>query len=322
MKIDVVKKIAKKILADSHSDFLMNYGSEIKEAISQMKEMHKIRDNLDDAFFDSLEKTLSVYDKPVSNFIDHYLGAVNDHIDANDITRIANDIQNRYGTERQMVIYAINDAYNILLRKGLVGNDIEASKSAASVPGRGWQGKLGHIDEFLKQVYDKMESADKRLKDSVFRSYYRHYNDGDYLSMPWNTLVKIGLDKENLNYLQRGKIYDKGTTDNRYEKALEDALDVTMKYLYKKYKGSTNRKTVNFEKLKDIAKTIKDYDFKDAYWVNKFADVVNDSELKELAKKLKEHNKDIHNTTKYENLPEQEDKRIRELVKEHLFNRM
>ena len=46
---------------------------------------------------------------------------------------------------------------------------------------RAWSNKLDKINNFLEYAYDSMSASDKKLKDSVFRAYYRYYNDGDII---------------------------------------------------------------------------------------------------------------------------------------------
>lgn len=46
---------------------------------------------------------------------------------------------------------------------------------------RAWSGKLKQVDALLSWMYDKdiLNKGEKAKKDSLFRKYYRFYNDGD-----------------------------------------------------------------------------------------------------------------------------------------------
>ena len=61
-------------------------------------------------------------------------------------------------------------------------NKVARYLKAESFPGRAWNGKLNNLNEYLKYLYPLMSTTDQELKDSVFRTYYRHYNDGDFKS--------------------------------------------------------------------------------------------------------------------------------------------
>ena len=113
--------------AGSHDDFLMNYGPEIKNALSQLRKMKENSELLYNSISEEeFEKVFNVYDKNVGEYISGWLyqGA-----DSRAITDLALRNQDRYGTEPQMILQAIEDLYNLFGRKS--GLDLESMKKKA-----------------------------------------------------------------------------------------------------------------------------------------------------------------------------------------------
>ena len=101
------------ISESSHSDFLMHYRDEIKLALKQLKTMSAVdEETMDDATYGKLEKALAPYDKNVQQQIERWLSQPNS-VDAEALSRFALSNQDRYGTEPQMVLEAIERYYNI-----------------------------------------------------------------------------------------------------------------------------------------------------------------------------------------------------------------
>ena len=101
--------------AGSRDDFLMNYSTEIREAISQLREMKSKLEQMDedDPKWDKIDQELRNYDTNVNQAIQSWAWRVPD---AGEIARFAIDNMNRWGTEPQMVVFAINDFYRALMR--------------------------------------------------------------------------------------------------------------------------------------------------------------------------------------------------------------
>ena len=148
----------------------------------------------------------------------------------------------------------------------------------ASTAGRAWEGKLKKIDALLAWMYDKdiLTKGEKAKKDSIFRAYYRYYNDGD---MPKSLALK-GFSK----YSEKGSI----------EKALEAYLEDFIKSLLSKYLPKVDRAEFRIDKmLSDLSTVIDVSERHDAhglleYWLKTVK--INDPELilSKLVDELKE----------------------------------
>ena len=96
----------------------MNYGEEIKAALRQLREIHKILDRvLDtdekaDEFYNEFEERMEKYDKNVGEYINGWITSPDD-VDANEIVRLGLQNQDRWGTEPRFILDAIEDVYNI-----------------------------------------------------------------------------------------------------------------------------------------------------------------------------------------------------------------
>lgn len=97
----------------SYNDFLVHYGPQIKTAVSLLKKARKkfsTGELSEDRICDALEnKVESVYDAPVAEFIDRVVTSPNSYLTYDAIADVAHQINGRYGTERRMVINAIED---------------------------------------------------------------------------------------------------------------------------------------------------------------------------------------------------------------------
>lgn len=108
----------------------------------------------------------------------------------------------------------------------------------ASNPGR-LGSKMKNIDDLFSWLYDKdiLTQTDKNKKDSLFRKYYRYYNDGDF---------------------PRGV---KGVTrwdhPTDIAKALEDQAEEFIKYVLAKYVGRYDRNDFKISKYKKQLDSLK-----------------------------------------------------------------
>lgn len=102
----------------SYEDFLDTYYSEIMSVISKFSKIESWikRYEISDSLYDEIYDKLEVYDDNVISHLENWaqLG-VTEH----EIVRLAISNQDRYGTEPKMIIDAMNDFYDVLL-KGLL----------------------------------------------------------------------------------------------------------------------------------------------------------------------------------------------------------
>ena len=115
---------------------------------------------------------------------------------------------------------------------------------------RGWSGRIKRLDGLLAWMYDKsiLSERDKARKDSVFRQYYRYYNDGDFPP----TLRSKGFAK----YSPRAAV----------ELALEELLENFIKDVLKRYAGKYDRREFRLDMaVKDITQLKEIVDEMDAY---------------------------------------------------------
>ena len=90
---------------------------------------------------------------------------------------------------------------------------------------RAWNNRLDGINNLLFWMYktDVLNKGEKAKKDSIFRQYYRYYNDGD---APRGVLRKYGIS-----------VYNKELLEKRLEQYLEDFVCVILN----KYKGKYDK---------------------------------------------------------------------------------
>ena len=97
---------------NSYNDFLTGYGKKIKNAISLLHKMKGAYLKLGDEELENLDnRVLNNYDKNLPKAIDHW---VNHTPSSHDIATFAISNVNRYGTEPQMVLQAVEDVANFL----------------------------------------------------------------------------------------------------------------------------------------------------------------------------------------------------------------
>jgi hypothetical protein len=104
----------------SYDDFFDNYAAEIVTASKQLREMSKVLEpilkNEDDPkadeFFEQFDDIMQRYDKNVAGSIEHWI-MIPSQATSDDIAKFALRNQDRFGTEPKMLLYAIEDAYNL-----------------------------------------------------------------------------------------------------------------------------------------------------------------------------------------------------------------
>lgn len=106
-----------KVNESSHTDFIMNYSDELKDAVEKMKSIQSVEIKDEEKLKELEQKAapiMAIYDKNVERFI------FNGDASVDGIVRIGFDNQNRYGTEPQFIIDAIDSLYHIYVRLGLL----------------------------------------------------------------------------------------------------------------------------------------------------------------------------------------------------------
>lgn len=131
--------------------------------------------------------------------------------------------------------------------------------------GRAWNGRLGKIDSLLAWMYDKdiLNKGEKAKKDSIFRKYYRYYNDGDFPK---------GVKDEN------GETIYKGMNPDYVENALENQLDEFIKKILSKYFNKIDRGMfkidTGIDKIETVIGVADDFDVHGlvTYWKKDVSD--------------------------------------------------
>jgi hypothetical protein len=116
LKKAIIKKLksSKKVNESSETDFAINYGEELKIALSKIKELSKIipTDFYNNENIKTLEKKMSIYDKNVTEQIFSWIDSK--YVLLDDIIKFAIANYNGFGTEPQFILYAIDDFYTIV----------------------------------------------------------------------------------------------------------------------------------------------------------------------------------------------------------------
>ena len=160
----------RRINEGSYSDFLMSYGKELREAVKQLKDIKKIIDTMDgdtyeEKFFKDIEKKLKSYDNNVIDQIDHWVNI--DYINADEIARFATENENEFGTEKQFVLFAINDFYNVAKTYDTIKKDEEIMES------------VNESKEFSKIKHKKVEFVEPFKKLKNLKHFHELSYDGD-----------------------------------------------------------------------------------------------------------------------------------------------
>jgi len=142
--------------------FLRNYDEEIQRAIKQLIKLSEI-DNID---YDKIEDKLSVYDTNVAEKIDRWIF---DTPTAEEITDFALRNQERWGTEPQMVLQAIEDYAQAC---GIYDMDEEDDEDE------------DFLSTFDKREYDSLIKKDDDINedteiDNFTSRYYDNFDDED-----------------------------------------------------------------------------------------------------------------------------------------------
>lgn len=149
----------------------------------------------------------------------------------------------------------------------------------ATKPKRAWEGKLSNIDALLSWMYDKniLNSKEKQMKDSLFNSYYRYYNDGDFPAR----LRKYDLHKY--------------SSPKQIEEALEQEVEEFITKILSKYAGTYDRSEFNYSVLiNKIKRAIDNTNLHENYFslndlirsIKAIKSLSNDDEIKSYIEEL------------------------------------
>ena len=94
----------------SYTDFLTSYGKELKNSVKMLKNIFSSTKEIPENFHDKIDKVLQNYDDNV----DRLIFGNNENATVDDIAKFAINNMNRYGTEPQMVLFAIGEVYDLL----------------------------------------------------------------------------------------------------------------------------------------------------------------------------------------------------------------
>lgn len=113
---EYLKKV-RPINESSYDDFIMNYRDEMRQAIKLLPLIGKTFNTATDEQFDRVEQEMSKYDTNVGKTIQHWATIMTHSphaIGPQEIADFAIRNQNQYGTEAQMVLFAIEDMAHAL----------------------------------------------------------------------------------------------------------------------------------------------------------------------------------------------------------------
>ena len=123
---------------------------------------------------------------------------------------------------------------------------------------RAWNHGLENTNGLLSWMYDKeiLNKGDRAKKDSIFRQYYRYYNDGD---APRGVLRKYGVS-----------MYQKTLVEQKLELYVNDYIASMLK----KYAGKYDRKDFYLSRkittLKELLHSVENSDaYVTLYWAEK-----------------------------------------------------
>lgn len=123
-----------KLNENSYNDFRDSYREEIYEASKKLvalsfADVSNVPDEHFEEFIIGLQDKIRMYDKIVIEEISNAIGSegFSSESEAEDfILELGNEIENRYGTERQMVLQAIERAFDFTLMAGYVEDPRDA----------------------------------------------------------------------------------------------------------------------------------------------------------------------------------------------------
>lgn len=143
---------------------------------------------------------------------------------------------------------------------------------------RAWEGKIEQIDNLLAWMYEQdiLNKGEKSKKDTIFRQYYRYYNDGDFPRALAN------------------KGYSKYDSQEKIELALEEYLETFIKSILSKYLPKINREQFRYDnflnELNQLISIVEHYDIHGfvTYWSKETT--IDDEEYQKHLTRLRDLN--------------------------------
>jgi hypothetical protein len=218
----------RRVTEGSHSDFLMSYGKEIREAVKQLREAKKIIDNMDgdtyeQKFFKEIETELKNYDENVIDQIDHWISI--DYIDADEIVRFAFDNENRFGTEKQFVLFAINDFYDVAKRYDKTKRCFDCDKELTDKDIQEGENTCVNCREEVVESLNEAKKTTKSKKDNFVEPFrklknLKHFHE---LSYDGDTTKKSNVNDDS---------WVKGTKEDLVRPMFKNLPDTTIRPSY------------------------------------------------------------------------------------------
>lgn len=153
----------------SYEDFLTHYNEEIEKSINLLIKLKKYQEDGLGLDYNAVEDKLSVYDENVQNKIDEW---INNTPSPDEITQFALRNQDRWGTEPQMILYAIEDfaaVYGIYFQDDEDDEDdfYEGSFQFDKGEEDAQNESIETIDNFTAQYYDNYDDEEEETDYEV-----------------------------------------------------------------------------------------------------------------------------------------------------------
>ena len=248
----ILSNSKKKTLKEgSYDDFLDNHTQELNQAVRQISDLNKKYDVLtngkNDDVFDKIEKALKNYDKNVFQQINHWISY--GRVSTREILNFAFENENRFGTEMQNVLYAIDDFYNTVFTRSKLQ---EAKKRELSPKQKAF--RQFFFDLMDEHEVDSPSQLDEKGKIEFFNKVKKgwkkhkkeHFNES-YLDAVNDC---IAFNKE-VNKLMES--YLKETSEDIFIKGmqvrLKPSLEKELTSIYNSSKGMSGASKDYFKKI-------------------------------------------------------------------------
>jgi len=159
------------------SDFMLNYSDELKATVGKIKKMRGIIDVMSEDIFEEtinkITKKMSRYDSNVDEQIDHWINSPSGDVDVDDIVNFALDNYNKFGTEPQFIIFAIDEVYDI------INKDLNESRRSES--------QLNFLDDLKSNFrsYEENDNTEEDAEDLVSTMIDRHPDEDEDKIRKW-----------------------------------------------------------------------------------------------------------------------------------------
>ena len=153
-------QLQESIFESSYSDFLTSRGKELKNSVKMLKNIFSSTKEIPENFHDNIDGVLQKYD----DNLDRLIFSHNENITVDDIAKFAIDNMNRYGTEPQMVLFAIEEVYNLLskelrLDRVSLQEDLAGAKERMAAKRQDQEGRPLDADYFIRGLETHAEDV-------------------------------------------------------------------------------------------------------------------------------------------------------------------